>query len=61
MLADVFAKERKVVEAHLGGDFLDAHVAVEQQLLDAAHDGRGDDVAGGVVAVLAAHAGQVLG
>ena len=35
MLLHIFAEEREVVEAHLVGHLLDAHVAVEQQLLDA--------------------------
>ena len=61
VLADVFAEEGEVVKAHLGGDFLDTHVAVEQQLLDAADNSGGDEVAGGVVAVLTAHAGEVFG
>ena len=60
MLADVFPEEGEVVEAHLASDFLDAHVAVEQQLLDAADEGGGDEFAGGVVAVFAADAGKVF-
>ena len=38
VFSHIFSEEGEVVKTHLGGHFLDAQVAVEQQLLDAADD-----------------------
>ena len=56
----VFAEKRQVVEVHFSGYFLDALVAVLEQLLYAAHNASGYEVAGGAAALLVADAGEVF-
>lgn len=56
----VFAEKRQVVEVHFCGYFLDALVAVLEQLLYAAHNASGNEVAGGAAALLVADAGEVF-
>ena len=60
-LSHIFAEEGQVVKAHLAGYFLDAQVAIKQQLLDAADNGCSNKFARCGIAVLAADAGQVFG
>ena len=61
MFLDILPEERQVAKSQVGGNLLDGHVAVEEQLLDVAHHALCDEPAGGLVGVLVTDAGQILG
>lgn len=57
----IFPEKRQITKVHVVGYFLDALVAIHEQLPDAPNDAGSDEIAGTLARFLVANAGQILG